>query len=80
MVRNNVFEVVKKAYIKPGTKVIYRTWACKKKSNGTLRGRLNSRGLKQIDGQYSRLRWLNYTRASHKCHHCQTDFNSNADG
>ena len=47
-----MFDVVNKADLKPGTKVIDSTWACKKKSNGTLRGRLNARGFKQIDGQH----------------------------
>jgi len=38
-----VFDVVKKADPKPGTKIIASTWACKKKSKGTLLGRLNIR-------------------------------------
>ena len=46
-----MFDVVKKEDLKPGTKVIDSSWACKKKSNGTLRGRLNARGFKQIDVQ-----------------------------
>ena len=36
MVKNDVFDVVKKADLKPGTKVIDSTWACKKERNGTL--------------------------------------------
>ena len=36
MIKNEVFDVVKKADLKPGTKVIDSIWACKKKSNGTL--------------------------------------------
>ena len=52
MIKNDVFDVVKKADLKPGTKVIDSTWACKKKSNKTLRGRLNAREFKQIDGQH----------------------------
>ena len=47
-----MFDVVKKTDLKPGTGVIDSTWACKKKSNGTLRGRSNARGFKQIDGQH----------------------------
>ena len=47
-----MFGIVKKADLKPGTKVIESTWACKKKSNRTLRGRLNARGFNQIDGQH----------------------------
>ena len=53
MLKNHVFDVVKKADLKPGTKVIDSTWACKKNSNGTLQGGLNARGFKQIDGQHS---------------------------
>ena len=52
MVKNNVFEVVKRADLKPGTKEIDSTWACKKKGNGTLRGGLNARGYKQIYGRH----------------------------
>ena len=52
MVENNVFEVVKRANLKPGIKVIDSTWACKEISNGTLRRRLNARGFKQIDDQH----------------------------
>ena len=35
-----------------GAKRIDNTWACKKKSNGTLRGMLNGRGFRQIVGQH----------------------------
>ena len=52
MVENNVFTVIKKSDLEPGTKIIDSTWACKKKSNGTLRGRLNARGFKQVDGTH----------------------------
>ena len=52
MLKNDVFDVVKKADLTPGTKIIDSTWACKNKSNGTLRGRLNVRGFKHIDGQH----------------------------
>ena len=31
---------------------MYRTWACRKKSNGTFRGRLTARGFKQIYSQH----------------------------
>lgn len=34
----------------PGTKIMDSTWACKKKSNGVFRARLNLRGFRQIDG------------------------------
>ena len=52
MIKNKVFKAVERSSLPPGTKVINSTWACKKKSNGTLRGRLNARGFKQIDGQH----------------------------
>jgi hypothetical protein len=35
-----------------GVKLIDTSWAMKKKSSGTLRGRVNIRGFKQIDGQH----------------------------
>ena len=52
MVDNDVFEVVSKKDLPPGTKIIDSTWACKKKSNGTLRARMVARGFRQIDGQH----------------------------
>ena len=36
MLKHDVFVDVKKVDLKSGTKVIDSTWACKKKSNGTL--------------------------------------------
>jgi hypothetical protein len=51
MLKNEVFEAVDKESLPPGTKPIDSTWACKLKSNGTKRGRLNARGFKQVDGQ-----------------------------
>ncbi len=51
MVKNKVFETVYKKDLQPGTKIIDSVWAMKKKSNGTLRGRLNTRGFKQVEGQ-----------------------------
>ena len=35
-----------------GSKILTTTWAMKKKTNGALRGRLNARGYKQIDGEH----------------------------
>ena len=52
MVKNKVFEVVRIKNLTPGNKVIDSTWACRKKSNRTLRGRLNARGFKQREGQH----------------------------
>jgi hypothetical protein len=50
MVKNNAWEPVKKSLLPKGTKVIDSTWACKKKSTRMLRGRLNARGFKQVEG------------------------------
>ncbi len=50
MVKNGVFEVVSREDLPKDVKPIYGTWACKKKSNGKLRGRLNARGFRQVDG------------------------------
>jgi len=36
ILKNDVFDIVKKADLKPGTKAINSNWACKKKHNGTL--------------------------------------------
>ena len=52
MVKNGVFEVVERNELPARTRPIDSTWVCKKKSNGTLRGRLNVRGFKQIAGQH----------------------------
>ena len=46
MVKNGVFEVVERNYLPAKTRPIDSIWVCKKKSNGTLRGRLNVRRLK----------------------------------
>ena len=51
MLKNNVFEAVDRDSIPRGTKIIDSTWACKLKSSGRKRGRLNARGFKQVDGQ-----------------------------
>ena len=40
IVKNGVFEVVERNKLPARTRPIDSTWACKKKSNGTLRGRL----------------------------------------
>ena len=52
MVANKVFEVVLRNDLQAGTKIIDSVWAMKKKSNGTLRGRMNARGFKQVEGQH----------------------------
>ena len=51
MLKNNVFKAVDRDSIPRGTKVIDSMWACKLKSNGTKRGRLNTRGFKQVDNR-----------------------------
>jgi hypothetical protein len=52
MINSGVFEPVKFSEVLKGVKLIDTTWAMKKKSSGTLRGRVNVRGFKQIDGQH----------------------------
>ncbi len=46
MVKNKVFKVVKRKKLPKNAKPINSTWACKKKSNGALRHRLNGRGFR----------------------------------
>jgi hypothetical protein len=48
MIDSGVFEPVKLSKVPKGVKLIDTTWAMKKKSSGTLRGRVNVRGFKQI--------------------------------
>jgi hypothetical protein len=52
MVHNKVFEPVSLSDLSKKDKVINTTWAMKKKSSGTLRGRVNVQGFKQIDRQH----------------------------
>jgi hypothetical protein len=52
VVHNKVFDPVSLSDLSKNEKVIDTTWAMKKKSSGTLRGRVNVRGFKQIDGQH----------------------------
>jgi len=51
MLHNNVFETLMIADLPPGTKLIDSVWAMKKKNNGVLRGIINARGFKQVEGQ-----------------------------
>ena len=48
--KNKVCKVVPRNQVPKGVKPLDTTWACKKKSNGTRRGRLNARGFKQVEG------------------------------
>ncbi len=50
MVKSNTWEPVKKSLLPKGMKVIDSTWACKKKSTGKQRWRLNAHGFKQVEG------------------------------
>ncbi len=50
MVKNNVWEPVKKSLLPKGTKVIDSTGACKKNSTLELHGHLNACGFKQVEG------------------------------
>ena len=52
MLTNKVLEVVLQKDLPLGTKLIDSIWAMKKKSNGTLCGRMNARGFKQVEGQH----------------------------
>jgi hypothetical protein len=52
MINSGVFEPMKMSKVPNGVKLIDTTWALKKKSSGTLCGRVNVRGFKQIDGQH----------------------------
>ena len=52
MLANKVFEVVLCKDLPGGTKIIDSVWAMKKKSNGTLCGRMNARGFEQVEGQH----------------------------
>ena len=47
MVKNGVWEPVNIEDVPEDATLMDSTWACKKKSDGTLRGRLNARGFKQ---------------------------------
>jgi hypothetical protein len=52
MIDSGVFEPEKSSKVPKDVKLIDTTWAMKKKSSGTLRGRVNVRGFKQINGQH----------------------------
>jgi hypothetical protein len=52
MVKSGVFEKVKLSELPSEVKIIDTTWGIKKKSNGTLHGRINLRGFKQVKGQH----------------------------
>jgi hypothetical protein len=52
MVNCKGFMSVLKSNLSPGTKIIDSVWVTKKKSNGTLPGRMNARGFKQVKGQH----------------------------
>jgi hypothetical protein len=52
MLANKVFEIVLQNNLPSGTKLIDSIWAMKKKSNGMLRGQMNARGFKQVEGQH----------------------------
>lgn len=47
-----VVKVVPKSELPRNAKILTTTWAFKKKSNGTRRGRLNARGYEQLEGQH----------------------------
>ena len=47
-----VWEPVNQDDVPKGAKILTTTWAMKKKSNGTLRARLNARGFEQVEGEH----------------------------
>jgi hypothetical protein len=52
MINNGVIEPVKISKLPKGIKLIDTTWAMKKNSSGTLRGRVNVRGFYRIEGEH----------------------------
>jgi hypothetical protein len=46
-----VFKIVLQKDLPSGNKVIDSVWSMKRKSNGTLHGRMHARGFKQVEGQ-----------------------------
>jgi hypothetical protein len=52
MVKSGVFEKVKLSKLPSDAMVIATTWAMKKKSKGTICGRINVQGFKQVEGQH----------------------------
>ena len=50
MLANDVWSPVKRSMVPKGAKILTSTWACKLKSNGTKRVRINGRGYEQVDG------------------------------
>jgi hypothetical protein len=52
MINKGVFELVKISELPKGIELIDTTWGMKKKSSGTLRGRVNVRGFHQIKGEH----------------------------
>eukprot|EP00957_Ditylum_brightwellii_P106300 8109626-Ditylum_brightwellii.AAC.1 len=50
MIKDKVWQPIKLCDVPKGAKILTSTWACKLKSNGRKRARLNGRGYEQIDG------------------------------
>ena len=50
--KHQAVEAVPRGKVPMNTRIMDSTWACKKKSNGTFRARLNLRGFKQVDGEH----------------------------
>jgi hypothetical protein len=57
MLTNKVFEVVLRKDLPTGMKIIDSSWAMKKKTNGVLRGQMNTRVFKQVEGQQTTTSW-----------------------
>jgi len=52
MIKMGVWEAVPRSKVPKDAKVISTTWVMKKKSNGTLRSRVNARGFMQVSGEH----------------------------
>jgi len=51
-VKHKAVKSVPRSSVPAGTRIMTSTWACKKKSNGVYRARLNLRGFLQVDGEH----------------------------
>ena len=51
-VKHKAVLAMPRSQVPKGAKIMDSAWACKKKSNGVFRARLNLRGFKQVDGEH----------------------------
>ena len=52
MLKHKVWVAIQRCKVPKWAKILTSTWACKKKSNGVYRARLNARGFEQVDGMH----------------------------